>query len=108
MTYKLFIDDERFPVGDQAEWTIVRSFDEAIEAVKQYGYPVFCSFDHDLGAGKTGYDFAKWLVEFDLDTDSMPVNFGFYVHSQNPVGAKNINLYLERYLQTKFDIDMQE
>lgn len=95
----MFLDDERFPVGP-GPWAIVRSFDEAVLYVKQNGIPEFISFDHDIASEpETGYTFAKWLVEQDIDGNyKFPDNFSFYVHSANPVGAKNINMYLAQYL----------
>jgi hypothetical protein len=117
----LFLDDERMPkdvtwvliggVGHwAADWQIVRSLGEAKEWVLKNGFPDVISFDHDLGEdhyygnyddGKTGYDFAKWLVEHDLNTDSMPVDFKYTVHSMNPIGAANIQSLLESYLRQK-------
>jgi len=47
--------------------------EEAVGFVSQNGAPDFISFDHDLGIDKTGnllpsgYDFAKWLVESDIN-----------------------------------------
>lgn len=98
--YALFLDDEREPVGN--DWVIVRSYDEAVAYVEGNGFPSYVSFDHDLGEGKTGYDFAKWLVEKDMDEDWLPDNFFFYVHSQNPVGAENIRKYIIDYMRFKF------
>ena len=44
---------------------------------------------------KTGYDCAKWLVEYCLDNDlSLPK---YQVHSMNPVGKKNILDYLSNF-----------
>lgn len=96
---KLFLDDIRDPSGFY--WVVARSYKDAVEKVKEYGFPTFVSFDHDLGEGKTGYDFAKYLVELDMDTNTMPQNFDFLVHSANPVGAKNICAYLRNYLEFK-------
>lgn len=113
----LFLDDERMP-GDvtwirlpSATWNIVRSLDEAVAWVKVNGFPDVISFDHDLGmdhyAGnyedrKTGFDFAKWLVEYDMDTNLMPEKFSFTVHSKNPIGSENIRGLLGNYLSRKF------
>jgi hypothetical protein len=37
-----------------------RSFEQAVEMVKQKGAPSFTSFDHDLGPGdRTGHSFAE-------------------------------------------------
>lgn len=95
--YKMFIDDERFPVDPSM--VVVRSFDEAVAYAIEHGCPVFISFDHDLGMGKTGYDFANWLIDTDLDNlGFMPETFHFDVHSQNPIGARNIREALNGYI----------
>jgi len=117
----LFLDDERNP-GDvtwiliggvghsNVDWKIVRSYDEAIAWVTEHGFPDVISFDHDLGLmhyandysdEKTGYHFAKWLVEYDMDTNSIPNNFAFTVHSKNPTGAENISKLLNNYIRIK-------
>lgn len=98
--YKMFLDDERFPVDN--EWVIVRSFDEAVLYIKEHGCPFYISFDHDLGDGLTGYDFAKWLIEQHLDNNIIPSNFSFYVHSMNPIGAANIKQLLTNFLKQSF------
>ena len=117
----LFLDDERMPgdvtwiliggVGSWgADWHIVRSLDQAISWVKIHGFPDVISFDHDLGMdhysgnyndGKTGYDFAKWLIEYDMDTNTMPKDFKFTVHSMNPIGGANIQNLLNNYIRQK-------
>tara|TARA_R110000851_G_scaffold32177_1_gene86533 strand:- start:722 stop:943 length:222 start_codon:yes stop_codon:yes gene_type:complete len=66
--------------------------------------PHFISFDHDLGADTpTGYDITKFLVELDLDAHQtlLPADFDFYVHSQNPPGAANIEGLLRPYLAAR-------
>lgn len=99
MKYRLFLDDVRDPVNEE-EWIIARDFDEAAEIVEKLGFPEFVSFDHDLGLlSLTGYDFAKLLIEIDLDTGDMPDNFDFAVHSANPVGSANIRGILARYIE---------
>ena len=100
MSYKLFLDDERMPV-DPENWVIVRSFHEAIEAMEVLGFPNFISFDHDLGSGLTGYDFCQYLVELDMDKKVLSEDFSFYVHSQNPIGKKNIEAFMNNYLEFK-------
>jgi hypothetical protein len=98
MSYKLFLDDERFPVGN--DWKIVRSYHEAIECIQTFGMPEFMSLDHDLSTPETGYDFVQWLVEQQLDANlQFPSNFKFQVHSMNPVGAENIGRLLKNFLQ---------
>jgi hypothetical protein len=106
MTYKLFIDDERFPPDDGEEWKIVRNVYQAISTVSAFGCPAFISFDHDLGLKsdetleESGYDFAWWLVNVDLSADGefIPDDFSFYVHSQNVAGKANIEGLLNNYL----------
>ncbi len=109
MRYKLYLDDIRVPahVGSGLKntpgWLMARTYDEAVNTVKQHGCPVYISFDHDLGDenAKTGYDFAKWLVEQDLTYNIIPAEFEFNVHSANPVGAANITNLLDAYLKTR-------
>lgn len=97
----LYLDDERIPKTDR-HWKIVRSYDEAVSYVIAYGLPTHVSFDHDLGLGKSGYDFAKWIVEYDLDhPGTIPDGFSFNVHSANPVGAANISGLITSYLRSK-------
>lgn len=94
MTYKLFIDDERDP---PISWfdepvRVCRSSKEAIRCLVEYGIPDFISFDHDLGGDDTSMKVLEWFenecIEYGLRFSK---NFEFYVHSQNPVGARNIN-----------------
>jgi hypothetical protein len=94
--YDLFLDDERDPPRDGRNWTVVRNVADARAVVVTRGLPGRLSFDHDLGEGGTGHDFAKWLVEHCLDRDLAP-DFDFYVHSQNPVGAENIRSLLDGF-----------
>lgn len=103
MTYKLFIDDERFPPNDGSTWIIVRTLAETVVHVSVFGMPSFISFDHDLGKDQpTGYDIARKLVNMDLDgVIQFPDDFSFYVHSQNPVGKINIESVISSYLKFK-------
>jgi hypothetical protein len=99
MTYRMFIDDERFPPSDGNEWVICRNKAEVEHALNHRGFPAFISFDHDLGEQEpSGMDIAWMLVDRDLDSPVIPDNFEFYVHSQNSVGAVNIKKLLENYL----------
>ena len=102
MTYKLYLDDIRIPTTP-GPWVVVRSFPEATQYVLKHGFPIYVSFDHDLGDETvyTGYDFAKWLINLDMDNGSMPDSFAFNVHSANPVGAANINGLLGAYMARK-------
>jgi hypothetical protein len=114
MTYTLFLDDVREP--NQVTWArfpqhniaIVRNYDEFTKHVSTFGLPGFVCFDHDLddqhyyaglsgksnyGPVPTGYDCAKWLVDFcENSGNKFP---DYVVHSMNPVGKKNIESYIE-------------
>lgn len=121
----LFLDDIRIPsdvtwmyIGTGkafhesrgAPWDIVRSYTEAVSWVIANGFPDVASLDHDLGVShysgdysdeKTGYDFAKFLIEYDMDTNSMPEIFHFTVHSMNPIGKQAIENLLNNYVRFK-------
>lgn len=122
----LFLDDERIPsdvtwikIANTTDWQIVRSFNAAVSWVQENGFPEVISFDHDLGyekfettdtgliivtdatEEKSGYDFAKFLIEYDIQTNSMPLDFKFTVHSMNPIGSRNIQSILDNYISHK-------
>ena len=96
---KWFIDDERFPPEDGTEWIVLRSSADAIFEMNENGMPDFISFDHDLGGEDTSMVFLHECIRRTLDgAIGWPRHFGFAVHSQNPVGARNISLLLENFL----------
>lgn len=100
MTYRLFIDDERSPPrGGENDWVIARSSAEAKQVVRDRGVPSFISYDHDLGGNDTSMNFIWWLIGSYLDgtIQSFPINYG--VHSQNPVGARNIQYLLDGFIK---------
>jgi len=107
----LYLDDVRIPQNnpsDHEPWTIVRSYNDFVAYIKENGLPSLISFDHDLAdehyslefeewyytperidmGERTGYDCAKWLVEYCMDNDLKMCQFT--VHSANPAGAQNI------------------
>lgn len=90
----IYIDDMRQPFIHNVIW--VKSYDEAVaamrNAVEVMNIPITLTidFDHDLGEEKTGYDFAKWLIEQNYIGK-------FRIHSMNPVGASNIRQLLKHY-----------
>lgn len=86
---RLFLDDLRtVPNG----FVGVTSYKEFTDFILKNGLPDFISFDHDLGLEESGYDCAKWLVEFCMDQKRILPDFS--VHSQNPVGKENIESLL--------------
>ena len=101
MGWKMFLDDEKFPIDTNA--VIARTMQEAQSIIDKKGCPDEIMFDHDLGQDiSTGFDFAKWLVEKDLDNSEnfLPINFVFSVHSQTQ-GKENIEGLLNPYLEYK-------
>lgn len=101
------------------DWDLVRNYTEFCDYIQSNGLPEFISFDHDLSdehyndlfsnenwikddndinlkydeyKEKTGYECAKWLVDWCLENEKQLPNF--IVHSANPVGKKNIESYL--------------
>ena len=108
--YNLFLDDVRDAntfLQDTRTWVTVRNYNEFVKMITERGIPSYISFDHDLadehyanmGGGqfneKTGYDCAKWLVEFCLRTKQILPDWR--THSMNPVGRKNIDELLLNY-----------
>ena len=117
--YYLFLDDVRHP--NQVTWvnlpqkpySLVRNYQDFVDLVTLRGVPDFVAYDHDLsdchyGHGlkgdkipyeqyteKTGYDCAKWLVNFCNEKGIM--HPPYVVHSMNPVGKQNIISYVESY-----------
>ncbi|BAP29972.1 uncharacterized protein CHSO_0935 [Chryseobacterium sp. StRB126] len=113
----LFLDDIRYPIEAyrytkqdiflRKDWHIVRNYDQFVNRILEKGLPEMISFDHDLAdehylkpdakefVEKTGYDCAKWLVEYCMDNDlDLP---RFYSHSMNPVGKENIEKLLKNF-----------
>lgn len=122
---KLFLDDVRVPLDcliyvsnpedyKKNDFDIVRCYDEFVEYIEKNGLPDLISFDHDLAdehynpsnwnsyqsyVEKTGYDAAKWLVEYCLDKNlDIPQ---ILIHSMNPVGRKNIESIFRNYMKYK-------
>lgn len=89
--WKLFIDDERNPVGKN--WVIARSSQEAIDCIKLFGtFPQEIAFDHDLGGDDTSIKLINWMTEMLIDKKySFHEKFTYSIHSQNPIGKNNIN-----------------
>lgn len=111
---------------------VVTNFNDFCYKIIKDGLPDMISFDHDLAdehytpeeywddfeasekyqkevevnyKEKTGYDCAKWLIEYCTNNNlKLPK---YYVHSMNPVGARNIKNLLEdmkdNFLKTEED-----
>lgn len=105
--YGLWLDDERQPnqgflkVVDR--YYVATSYEDAIFYLANFtdeeSYEdLFISFDHDLGEEKTGYDFAKFIIEHEIKIG------GFSIHSMNPVGVANIHQLLTHYGNQRYHI----
>lgn len=113
----LFLDDIRYPIEAyhytqqdiflRSDWHIVRNYEQFVNRILEKGLPEMISFDHDFAdehylkqnsqefVEKTGYDCAKWLVEYCMDHYlDLPK---FYCHSMNPVGKENILNLLQNF-----------
>lgn len=78
--------------NDWAEWVIVRGIHN-LKRLLELGLVTDMSLDHDMGNNQeTGYDLCKWMAE----TGNWPKGH-IWVHSANPVGAKNMVDTIERY-----------
>lgn len=104
MQYTLFIDDERIPSqSEQGNIIIIaRSSYAAIKVVQTLGMPSKICFDHDLGGEDTSIVFINWLNDYVIDTDHCQ-QIVYDVHSQNPIGEKNIRSkidQLNRYINS--------
>ena len=94
----LWLDDYRKPddyiKGDYII-SCVKNYEEFCSFINENGLPDVVCFDHDLGEEKSGYDCAKFLVEYCMDN---MIDFpNYYVQSQNPVGRENIISYIENF-----------
>lgn len=113
----LFLDDIRYPIETyhytkqdiflRKNWYIVRNYEQFVNRILEKGLPEMISFDHDLAdehylkpdsrefVEKTGYDCAKWLIDYCMDHDAELQKF--YCHSMNPVGKENIESLLKNF-----------
>ena len=96
---KLYVDDERnTPEG----WDRAYNVWEALFKLELLQYKEL-SLDHDLNSflgpykELTGYDIVQWLVQRKLDGKYIPPIIT--IHSANPVGAKNMQELIDRYLK---------
>ena len=121
--YNLFLDDVRLPnhvtwvdLPANQHYSLVRNYQEFVDLITLRGIPKFVTYDHDLAdkhyghglknddipydqyAEKTGYDCAKWLVDYCMKKGVK--HPPYQVHSMNPVGKSNIISYVESYNRT--------
>ncbi len=121
MIYNLFLDDFRNPevcfdyTYNQVYllgWTVVKNYDEFVKTVIEKGMPQMLSLDHDLcdihyakqppydeDTEKTGYDCAKWLINYCMD-NQLELPETILIHSMNPVGSLNIKSLFDSYYKS--------
>lgn len=119
-----YIDSAYDLTGDrrykQFDWVIVRNFGDFVKTIEKHGLPDCISFDHDLKdfhyyhyktytvyTGKidytvvegTGYECAKWLINYlsDRNLDAPEI----LIHTQNQIGAKNIKELFDNYKKSR-------
>ena len=122
MKKALYLDDVRTPtttIPGYEPWYIVRNYDEFVDWITKNGVPDLISFDHDLAEEhmtdyfnqlnqfghqipsyetfkeKTGLDCARWLVEH-IQANNLQLK-AVSVHSHNPVGAANIQSFINGF-----------
>lgn len=98
MTWKLWLDDQindpdcpdrHAPVG----FVGISNSDYACYVVALHGLPEFMDLDHDLGEEDNAMRFLKAIAN-NFPNGPVPA---YNVHSQNPVGKKNIESFLESW-----------
>lgn len=120
----IWLDDIRDPFEDNCKWLAFSPIDLSsageviwlkdgnafISYIEKHGLPEGICFDHDLSyehysddiipeqyQEMTGYDCAKWLVNYCINNDlTLP---SFNCHSANPQGKENILGLLNNYLK---------
>lgn len=101
--WKLFIDDERMPV--HPDFIIARNSYDAIWMINNYGFPIEIAFDHDLGGQDTAMRVVAYLEELVYIKEvKLPKNFTYTVHSQNPIGKKNIIIAMNKLIDWSSNI----
>ena len=133
---RIYLDDVRTPIAE--DWIVVRNYDEFVNKVTEIGLGEIdtVSLDHDLGDSamdeyftnvspnykldyenikeKTGYDCAKWLVDYFYETNPDRLEMSrakksknkpkfplVVVHSANPIGSANIMGYINNFLMNE-------
>lgn len=96
----LWLDDCRDPKDKKIDWLVFSPIGRQVNVVWCQNYDLFCEyisnhkmpdaicFDHDLGEGPSGYDAAKFLVEYCMDNNAPLPEFAS--QSSNPTGRENI------------------
>lgn len=87
------------PIGNNVNVIWIKTYKDFCKWIDKYGLPAAVCFDHDLGDTsndeKTGYDCAKYLVDYCIDNNCDIPKFA--IQSDNGPGRKNIQTYLDNY-----------
>ena len=107
----IWLDDMRDPTDLRMDWLAYSPIGREVEVIwlKDYyqfrnwilknGLPDGICFDHDLGEDTpSGYECAKWLVNYCLDNKLSPPVWSS--QSANPVGKANINRLLRNFIRS--------
>ena len=107
----IWLDDMRNPADIRMDWLAYSPIGREVEVIwlKDYyqfkkwvsknGLPDGICFDHDLGEDTpSGYECAKWLVNYCLDNKLTPPVWSS--QSANPVGKANINRLLRNFIRS--------
>lgn len=117
----LWLDDKRnpfendwlkySPIDQPYEVVWLKKHHEFVSWITEHGLPDAICFDHDLSdihinkstyKEMTGYDSAKWLVDYCLDKGNLLLP-KWNIQSSNPVGKENIKgifASYNKYLKT--------
>lgn len=96
---KTYIEEYSYYKGEDSYVIWVKSYKQFISILKELydknEYPDEICFDHDLGGNRSGYDCAKYLVNFCIDNNlKLPK---YECHSSNPAGKSNILSILDNF-----------
>lgn len=112
------------PIEEPYELVWAKNYKEFVHYIERLGLPTAICFDHDLAiehiedhvqqkevvlpgtkihptyhefVERTGYDCAKWLVDYCIDNDEpLPL---YNIQSANPVGKENIDGLLKNFIK---------
>ena len=92
----LWLDDFRNPADyltGEYDITCVKNYDEFCTFLNEHGLPDIICFDHDLGEEKSGYDCAKFVVnycqKYNLDSPQYDIQSLIIVGKDNTQGIMN-------------------
>lgn len=95
----LFVDDEReWPVGGVVyNGDVYQAYNSsaAIDLIQDIKFDILF-LDHDLGENDTGME----VVDFLINVEQHPEIQQIFIHSQNPIGARN----MENRLHPWYDV----